>query len=127
MSARAATAFPAPQEANIRRLAVGYALLFSRRFQAAVKPLEEMYQATQPSSPDWPAVPLAWALAESGQFGRVPQLVSGNQAPDVAAQGPLRSLVFPKVLYVRAMLATKQGRRDQAEADLKLFRMYAGS
>lgn len=124
--ARAASAFPAPSQAGLRRLALAYALLLSHEFAAAVGPLEEIYDATQPDSPDWPAVPLAWALAETGEFERVPQLLSGNQAPDPAAEGSLRSLVFPRVLYVRGVLAGKQGRRDEAQADLKLFLQYSG-
>jgi hypothetical protein len=100
--------------------------LASRDFAAAVAPLEEIYNATQPDSPDWPAVPLAWALAENGKFERVPQLVSGNQAPDPATEDPLRSLVFPRVLSVRAALAARQGRRDEAEAVQKLFVKYSG-
>jgi Flp pilus assembly protein TadD len=125
-SARAAGAFPAPAQAGFRRLALAYASLLSQDFAAAVGPLQEIYDATQPSSPDWPAVPLAWALIETGQAGRVSPLLSGNQAPNPAAESPLRSLIFPRALYVRASLAAKQGRREEAQADLKLFSKYGG-
>ncbi len=126
-SARAATAFPAPQQAGLRRLALAYALLSSQEFAAAIGPLQEIYDTAQPSSPDWPAVPLAWALIETNQYERVSQLVSGNQAPALAADGPLRSLVFPRALYVRARLAARQGRGDEAKAEFKLFQKYGGS
>ncbi|HXN48133.1 MAG TPA: hypothetical protein VN893_15905, partial [Bryobacteraceae bacterium] len=122
-SARAASAFP---EALIRRLALAYALLSSEQFAAAVEPLREIYDTAQPSSPDWPGVPLAWALIRTNQVDRVTPLLSGYQAPNPAVQGPLGSLVFPRVLEVRAALAGRQGRREEAQADLKLFSKYGG-
>jgi hypothetical protein len=125
-NARAASAFPAPAQGGLRRLALAYALLTSQEFQAAVGPLQEIYDATQPSATDWPGVPLAWALIGSGQVDRVTPLLSGYQAPNPAVQGPLGSLVFPRVLEMRAELAGKQGRRDEAQAYLKLFARYGG-
>lgn len=125
-TARAASAFPAPAEAILRRLGLAYALLSSGDYAAAAGPLQEMFDMTQPSSPDWPAVPLAWALVESHQYERVPSLISGNPAPSPEVEGPLGSLHFPRVLYVRAALAARQGRPDQAQADLKLFSKFGG-
>jgi tetratricopeptide (TPR) repeat protein len=125
-NARAASAFPAPAQAVLRRLALAYALLSSGEFAAAVGPLQEIYTTTQPSATDWPGVPLAWALIRSGQVDRVAPLLSGYQAPNAAVQGPLGSLVFPRVLEMRAELAGKQGRRDEAQAYLKLFAKYGG-
>jgi len=125
-SARAATAFPAPEQAGLRRLALAYALLSSQEFAASVEPLREVYDTVQPSSPDWPGVPLAWALIRSNQLERVTPLLIGYQAPDPAVQGPLGSLSFPRLLEVRAALAARQGRRDEAQAYLRLFSAYGG-
>ena len=125
-SARATGAFPAPAQVDLRRLALAYALLSSQEFAAAVGPLQEIYDTTQPSSPDWPAVPLAWALIRTNQVERVTPLLSGYQPPNPAAQGPLGSLVFPRVLEVRAALSGKQGRREEARAALNLFSKYGG-
>ncbi|HEY1206040.1 MAG: hypothetical protein ABSH46_14190 [Bryobacteraceae bacterium] len=125
-SARAASAFPAPAQAGFRGLALAYALLLSHDFAAAVGPLQQICDATEPSSPDWPAVPLAWALIETGKVDRVPPLLSGNRAPNPAAESPLQSLIFPRALYVHAAVAARQGRRDEAQADLKLFSRYGG-
>ncbi len=125
-SARAASAFPAPPQAGLRRVALAYALLSSQEFAAAVEPLREIYDTAQPSATDWPAVPLAWALISIGQTDRVTPLLSGYQAPNPAVQGPLGSLVFPRVLEVRAALAGKQGKREEAQADLKLFSRFGG-
>ncbi len=124
--ARAASAFPTPPQAGLRRLALAFALLSSQEFAAAVEPLRDIYDATQPSSTDWPGVPLASALIQSGQVDRVTPLLSGYQAPNPAVQGPLGSLVFPRVLEVRATLAGRQGRRDESQAYLKLFARYGG-
>jgi len=125
-SVRAASAFPEPSQAGFRRLALAYALLSSEQFAAAREPLQEIYDTAQPSSPDWPGVPLAWALIRTGHDERVTPVMSGYQAPNPAVQGPLGSLVFPRVLEVRAALAGKQGRREEAQADLKLFQKYGG-
>ncbi len=125
-SARATGAFPAPAQVGLRREALAYALLSSQEFAAAVGPLQEIYDTTQPSATVWPAVPLASALIRSGQFERVTPLLLGNPAPNPAAEGPLGSLAFPRVLDVRATLAGRQGRRDEAQADLKLFLKYGG-
>ena len=125
-SVRAANAFPAPPQAGLRRMALAYGLLSSHEFAAAVEPLRQIYDTSQPSSPDWPGVPLASALIGTSQVERVTPLLSGYQAPNPAAQGPLGSLVFPRVLEVRATLAGRQGRRDEAQADLKLFSKYGG-
>ena len=123
---RAASAFPEPSQAGLRRLALAYALLSSEQFAAAIEPLREIYDTTQPSATDWPGIPLAWALIRTNQVERVTPLLSGYQAPNPALQGPLGSLFFPRVLEVRAALAGKQGRRDEAQADLKLFSKFGG-
>ncbi len=124
--ARASAAFPEPAEAGLRRLALSSALLLSQQFAAAIGPLEETYNVTDPEAPDWPAVSLAWALVETGNLDRAAPLVSGNQVPDPVTDNPLRSLVFPRVFSVRAALERKQGRGDAAEADLRLFLRYSG-
>jgi TolB-like protein len=123
--ARAASAFPSPAQAKLRRLALAYALLGSQQFADALGPLQELYDTADPSSPDWPGIPLAWALGETGK--PVPALLVGNPAPNPAAEGPVQSLTFPRALYVRGVLAARQGRRDEAQASLKLFSEYSGA
>lgn len=125
-SARAANAFPNPAQAGLRRLALAAALLLSKNFADAVGPLEDVYRATQPSSPDWPAVPLAWALIETSRYERVPQLLSGNPPPEPTDENPLLSLGFPRVFFLRALLAQKQGQPDDAKAHFALFRKFTG-
>ncbi|MGE5646894.1 MAG: hypothetical protein ACM336_13995 [Acidobacteriota bacterium] len=103
-----------------------YARLLARDFQGAIAPLEQIYAATLPSSPNWPAVPLAWALFETGAFDRAAQLVAGNPAPDPVNPQPLLPISFPRVLYLRGALAERANRRDEAKRAYELFLRYAG-
>jgi tetratricopeptide (TPR) repeat protein len=115
-----------PAQAPLRRIAVAYALLLSKDFQGALAPLEQIWTASPPSSADWPEVPLAWALVETGRFDRVPALIRLNPVPDPAGERPLLSLAFPRLLYLRGALAEKQGRRDAARANYKRYLELAG-
>jgi tetratricopeptide (TPR) repeat protein len=124
--ARAERTFPGPAQGAVRRIALAYALIFSNDFAAAVAPLEEVFAAVQPSAPEWPAIPLAWALMEAGKFERVPELLSKNQAPDPTSEHLLLSLDFPRVLYLRGVLAQRRGQTQEAKADYSLFLKYAG-
>lgn len=126
-NARVERLFPQPAPAGVRWLALAYALLLSKDFNAAVEPLEQLYAASVPSSPDWPAVPLAWALVETGKFQRVPELLRLNPPPDPRREDLFLSLSFPRIFYLRAALAEKQGRHEEAVRYRALFLKYQGS
>ncbi len=123
---RAERLMPQPQQAGLRRLALGYALLLSKDFAGAAAPLEQVWEGSLPSSPDWPGAPLAWALIESGRFDRVPELLNPNPAPEAQAERPFLSLSFPRLFYLRGALAEKQNRRDDARANYRRFLELAG-
>jgi tetratricopeptide (TPR) repeat protein len=123
-SGRVARLFP---EGPLRRYALAYALLLAKNYAAAIGPLEELYRGTQPLSPEWPAVPLASALIESGRYDRVPELLAGNPPPDPTGAQPLLSLSFPRVFFLRALLAQKQGRTADAKSAFALFAKFSGS
>jgi tetratricopeptide (TPR) repeat protein len=125
-AARAARLFPQPAQAGLRSLTVAYALLLSKDFRGAAGPLEQIYAATTPSSPDWPAVPLAWALSEAGSFDRVPQLLNANPVPEPTGEHPLLSLSFPRIFYLRGALAERQNRREDAKRAYRTFLLFAG-
>jgi hypothetical protein len=110
----------------MRQLALAYALLLSKQFDAAIAPLEQLYAATAPASPDWPAVPLAWALVETERFERVPELLRLAPLPTATGEQPFLSAEFPRVLYLRGMLAEKHNRREDARENYKLFMRFVG-
>ncbi len=125
-NARVERLFPQPAPAGVRRLALAYALLLSKDFNAALEPLEQLYAASVPSSPDWPAAPLAWALVETGRFEHVPELLRLNPPPDPKREDLFLSLSFPRVFYLRAALAEKKGRHEEAARYRALFLKYQG-
>lgn len=125
-NARVERLFPQPAPAGVRRLALAYALLLSKDFNAAVQPLEQLYAASDPSSPEWPAIPLAWALVETGRFERVPELLRLNPLPDPKREDMFCSLSFPRIFDLRAALAEKQGRHEEAARYRALFLKYQG-
>ncbi len=125
--ARGERLLPQPGQAGLRRLAVAYALLLSKDFGAAVAPLGEAYAASVPSSPDWPAVLLAWALIESGKFDRIPELLGPNPVPVATGDRPFISLEFPRLFFLRAVAAEKQNRRDEARANYQRYLDLAGA
>lgn len=125
-AARAARVFSQPGQDGMRQLALAYALLLSKRFEAAIAPLEQLYAATAPASPDWPAMPLAWALVETERFERVPELLRLAPLPTAAGEQPFLSAEFPRLLYLRGMLAEKQHRREEARANYQLFLRFVG-
>jgi Tfp pilus assembly protein PilF len=125
-AARAAQILPAPPQAGLRKLATAYALLLARDFRGATAPLEESYAASNPASPDWPAVPLAWALVENDDFARARQLVAFNPVPDPTGELPFLSLSFPRIFYLRAVVADKENRRGDAKRNYSMFLKFAG-
>jgi tetratricopeptide (TPR) repeat protein len=125
-AARAERALPQPAQAPLRQIALAYALLLAKDFPAAVAPLERAWNTSPPTSPDWPSVSLAWALIESGQFARVPELINPNPVPEPTGERPFLSLTFPRLFYLRGALAEKQNRREDARTNYKRFLELAG-
>jgi tetratricopeptide (TPR) repeat protein len=125
-AARIARILPQPAQAPLRQLALAYALLLSKDFSAAAPPLERAWNASSPTSPDCPAVSLAWALVETGRFERVPELINPNPVPEPTGERPFLSLTFPRLFYLRGALAEKQNRREDARTNYKRFLELAG-
>jgi tetratricopeptide (TPR) repeat protein len=125
-AARAGRFLPQPAQAPLRQVTLAYALLLSKNYSAAAEPLEQLWGASAPTSPDWPAVAFAWALVETGRFERVPALITPNPIPEPTGERPFLSLVFPRLFYLRGALAEKQNRREDARANYKRFLELAG-
>jgi hypothetical protein len=122
--ARAARAFPGQPE--LQDIAVSHALLFAKEFAAAVPPLTRFNDRTPASSPNPVNTLLAWALVESGDFAPARALLRINAIPDPSGEYPFLSLSFPRVFYLRAMVAANQGRHEDARRNYKLFLQYSG-
>jgi Flp pilus assembly protein TadD len=88
--------------AAVRNAAVGYALLFSKRFAEAVEPLRRAWENSSPGSTA--AVPLAWAYVESKQLEPARAVLERFPTPPVATEDVFEFLVYPRVLELRRLV-----------------------
>jgi len=103
-----------------------YALLLSGKFQEAIEPLQASRSRTSPTSEESPDVLLAWSLIETDRWKETPDLLAVNPVPDPLRDNPFRSLSFPRIFYLRAVVFDKQGRREEAKNNYRLFLHYSG-
>lgn len=125
-AARAERSFADPAQAGAKEYALGYALLFARSFREAAPRFRQLYQQTGPTSQEPVDVLLAWALLESGQINDAAGLLATNPLPEPTGERPFLSLSFPRVFFLRGLLAEKQGRGEDARANYNLFLRYSG-
>jgi tetratricopeptide (TPR) repeat protein len=125
-AARAERAFQGPSEAWLKHYALASALLLSKSFPEAAVQLTKLSGETPPGSQDPVDVLLAWALVETGSFKQAEDLLALTPLPDPVREHPLLSLSFPRVLFLRAVVQEKLGRRDQAKANYELFLQLSG-
>jgi Tfp pilus assembly protein PilF len=116
-SARADRLFAnAPQ---IRDVALVYALLLDSHFQQASELLDHMYD-------EGAGYLLAWSLTQTGRLDDAAPLLRANPVPPATGIGPTMSFYFPRIYYLRAVLAEKQGKAEDARANYRLFLTLSG-
>ena len=125
-AARAERAFPEPSEAWLKQYALAAALLLSKSFPEAAVQLTKLSGETPPDSQDPVDTLLAWALVETGSFKPAEDLLALTPLPDPLHEHPMLSLSFPRLLFLRAVVQEKLGRRDQARANYQLFLQLSG-
>lgn len=124
-SSRAAALFRNPGQDAIRDLWLGYALLLGKQYDAAVPVLRRLHDSGASSDESIPVL-LAWALAESGHVDDAAPLLRFNPVPPMTGIGLFTSWYFPRLFYLRAVVAEKQGRADEARTNRKLFLELSG-
>ena len=80
-----------------------------------------------PSSAPQVDVLLGWALIESGRVGEAVSRLATWGLPEAGGESPFAFFVFPRVFYLRSVVLAKEGQKDEAARDLKLFRELSGS
>ena len=95
-------------------------------FEAATPILKQAYDREGPASDDAERALLAWCLLETGHAQDAAPLVRLNPIPPLAGPGPLVSLYFPRIFYLRARVAGKDGHPDEARANYRLFLQLSG-
>lgn len=123
--ARAQQILPQPAQERTRKVMLAYALLLHREFQAAEPVLSDLFQHTPPDPSENLPVLLAWARVESGYPEAAAGLVERNPVPNPTPE-IFGALAFPRLLFLRAAVLEKQGRREEASANYRLFLTLSG-
>ena len=124
-SARAEKLAPRPEQVRARDFALGQALLLDQRFDAALPVLRRAYENATPTDPG-PPILLAWAYLSTGQAATAAPLVAGYPIPEPTGIDAFAAGWFPRVFFLRAQAAEKQGQPDVARANYRLFLDLSG-
>jgi tetratricopeptide (TPR) repeat protein len=123
---RAEQQFPGPQQTAIKNFALAYALLLNKHFQPAQLLLKEMWESGSPVADEGMPVMLAWCYLENGRPKDAAPLLRTNPIPSAAGLTPYAGFYIPRILYLRGLLAEKEGRKDDARAWYEKFRAVSG-
>ena len=124
--ARANQLAPNPASAPIRTLAVSLALLLGKEYAAAAPRLQQMYDNGSPVTDESLPVLLAWSDLETGH---VPEAAALLRFTPPLSEGGLTwstPFYFPRIYYLRAKVAEKQGKAGEAQRNLSLFQQLSG-
>jgi tetratricopeptide (TPR) repeat protein len=125
-SVRAERAFPNASEDPLKDLALAYALLLGQQFQPASPLVKRLYDGASPEGD--PSLPfmLAWTYLETGRAADAAPLLRLNPIPSTGGVSLFAPFYFPRIYYLRGLLAEKQGKPDEARANYRLFRQLSG-
>ena len=123
---RAQQQFPGPAAVAVRDLSLAYALLINRQFPAAQAVLRRIWTSGVQSADEGLPVLLAWTDLETGNLGEADELLRLNPVPPNTALTPYSTFYIPRLLYLRGLLAEKQGRRDDARGWYDKFLALSG-
>lgn len=103
-----------------------YALLFARKVWAARPLLEAIYRGTNPTLDGQIRTFLAWAEQETNHLADARPLVQTYPLPISSGDPVLASMVFPRFIFLRAVVLQNDGKRAEAKKSFELFLKYAG-
>jgi len=124
--ARANRLAPNPAMAPIRSLAVSLALLLAKDYPAAAPRLRQMYDDGSPVTDEGLPVLLAWSDLETGHVPEAAALLRFNPPLSNAGLSWSTPLYFPRIYYLRAVAAEKQGQPGEAQRNYRLFQQLSG-
>ena len=125
--ARAKVLVPDPAQSAIGNMALADALLIAKEYSAALPVLRTMYDGGNPTADEGLPVLLAWANVENGHIPEAAELLRSN--PPLPNTGLTWStpLYFPRMFYLRAVVAEKQGKADVARENWQIFHALSGT
>jgi tetratricopeptide (TPR) repeat protein len=122
---RANQQFPGPTAA-VKNLALAYALLIDKQFQPAQALLRRMWESGSPVNDEGLPVLLAWTDLETGDAKNAAPLLRFNPVPPLTAITPYTTFYIPRLLYLRGVLAEREGRTDDARGWYDKFLALSG-
>jgi len=124
--ARAKALAPEPAQSAVGNMALADALLIAKEYSAALPVLQTMYDGGHPTADEGLPVLLAWANVENGHIPEAAELLRAN--PPLLNTGLTWStpLYFPRMFYLRAVVAEKQGKADVARENWRIFHALSG-
>jgi tetratricopeptide (TPR) repeat protein len=124
--ARADRFVPNPAESGLRNQMLAFALLLDRQFAAAKVPLQKLYDASGAASIEGLPILLAWANVEAGDFTAAAPLLALTPVPPSGGIDSFMPLWFPRIFELRAAVAEKTGKPDEAKQYRELFGKLSG-
>lgn len=125
-SVRAERLFPNAAEDSLKDFALVYALLLDQQFQPASLLLKQLYDGANPSADPGLPVLLAWTCLETGRANDAAPLLRFNPIPSASGASMFAAFDFPRIYYLRGLLAEQQGKPGEARANYRLFRQLSG-
>ena len=126
-SVRAERLFPNAAEDSLKDFALVYALLLDKQFQPASLLLKQLYDGANPSADPGLPVLLAWTCLETGRANDAAPLLRFNPIPSASGASMFAAFDFPRIYYLRGLLAEQQGKPGEARANYQLFRQLSGA
>ena len=125
LRARIDRTFPGVQNATVRRIALGYALLLARNFAEAAPLWKEIAKEVPPSD-QAPPILYAWTLVETGRVQEAAPFLRWNPLPQPNSAADFTSLVYPRIFYLRAVLLGREGHKVEAQREYNVFLKLLG-
>jgi tetratricopeptide (TPR) repeat protein len=110
----------------IGQMALADALLFAEEFSAALPVLQQMYDGGNPTAGEGLPLLLAWADVETGHIPEAAALLRFNPPLSNAGLTWSTALYFPRIFYLRATVAEKQGKAEEARENWRIFHELSG-
>ena len=124
--ARAKALVPDPAQSAIANMALADALLIAKEFSAARPVLQAMYDGGTATADEGLPVLLAWADVEAGHIPEAAALLRFNPPLSDAGITWSTPLYFPRIFYLRAVVAEKQNKPDEARENRRIFKALSG-
>ena len=122
---RAEQQFPGPAQSAIKNFSLAYALLINQQFQPAMLLFKQMWEAGSPTADEGLPVMLAWCYLETGRVKEAAPLLRPTPIPSNGLT-PYTGFYIPRLLYLRGLLAEKEGRAADARGYYDKFLALSG-